>query len=574
MASRGVSPKVIQSCTLWWEGPDFLKDDETNWPTKIDLKQELDLPERRAPPKCENKSNIKTKTNLHANSNEHTTTKINLHVSTAKNAADRCGVINFERFSSFITLQRSVAYLLRFIHNLRNKTNKTGNLTLHELNSALKVLIKEHQLECFATERNILSQGKTLPANSPILSLSPFIDQGNILCVGGRLQNSQENVNKKHPVLLESRHHFAKLLFMHFHKKFLHCGPQALLSESINPKMGNLPSHRVTANLPFQVSGVDLAGPYYITDRKGRGCKISKCYMCLFVCFASKALHLEVVSDLSTDTFILSLRRFISRRGRPSHLYCDNGTNFVGANNELARFIRSSNEDISAFASNEGIDFKFSPAYSPHFGGIWESAVKSAKFHITRVLGTQHLTFEELSTLFTQVEAILNSRPITPLSTDPNDFEPLTPGHFLIGRALTSLPSPNFTNVNENRLRRYERLEQLRQHFWERWRNEYLCELQRRTKWKISQKQFQEGDLVVLKEENAPPLKWRLGRIQKLYPGPDGIVRVADVRTARGILRRAVHKLCCLPDPVENYSKTCSFEGREEVQDYSIDAQH
>ncbi|KAL0809215.1 hypothetical protein ABMA28_011437 [Loxostege sticticalis] len=296
--------------------------------------------------------------------------------------------------------------------------------------------------------------------------------------------------------------------------------------------------------------------------------------MCLFVCFASKALHLEVVSDLSTDTFILSLRRFISRRGRPSHLYCDNGTNFVGANNELARFIRSSNEDISAFASNEGIDFKFSPAYSPHFGGIWESAVKSAKFHITRVLGTQHLTFEELSTLFTQVEAILNSRPITPLSTDPNDFEPLTPGHFLIGRALTSLPSPNFTNVNENRLRRYERLEQLRQHFWERWRNEYLCELQRRTKWKISQKQVQEGDLVVLKEENAPPLKWRLGRIQKLYPGPDGIVRVADVRTARGILRRAVHKLYCLPDPVENYSKTCSFEGREDVQDYSIDAQH
>lgn len=397
--------------------------------------------------------------------------------------------------------------------------------------------------------------------------------------MGGRIQNSAETYKRKHPILLNTTHNFTKLLFNYNHKKLLHCGPQLLLSEIRNifwpirgrilarstvnncklckimkakccqPIMGNLPASRVTPGRPFQVSGVDFAGPFYISDRKGRGCKISKCYMCLFICFTTKALHLEVASDLSSEAFILCLRRFISRRGKPLELYCDNGTNFVGANNDITAFLRKNNEDISGFAANEGIQFKFSPAYSPHFGGLWEAGVKSAKYHTTRILRDKHLTFEELTTLFAQIEAILNSRPITPLSSDPNDLNPLTPAHFLIGRPLTSLPSENLLEINVNRLNRYRCLEKMRQHFWDRWRHEYLSELQQKLKWRLAQRQLQEGDLVVIKESNVPPLKWRMARISKLYPGSDGVTRVADVYTSKGTIRRAVHNLCSLPDP-------------------------
>lgn len=244
-----------------------------------------------------------------------------------------------------------------------------------------------------------------------------------------------------------------------------------------NPIVGNLPSSRVTPDQPFRISGVDFGGPFYITDRKGRGCRITKCYMCLFVCFATKAVHLEVVSDMTTDCFILCLRRFIARRGKPLALYCGNGTNFVGANNEINNILRNS-DNITDFAAEEGIKFHFSPAYSPHFGGLWEAGIKSAKYHITRILRDTHFTFKELSTLFSQVEAILNSRPLTSLSSDPSDLDPLTPAHFLIGRSLTSLPSENLMDVNPHRLDRYRLLEKMRQHFWKRWRHEYLCELQ------------------------------------------------------------------------------------------------
>ncbi|GBP35713.1 hypothetical protein EVAR_82647_1 [Eumeta japonica] len=234
-----------------------------------------------------------------------------------------------------------------------------------------------------------------------------------------------------------------------------------------------------------------------------------------------KAVHLELVTDLSTETFILALRRFMSRRGKPREIYCDNGTNFIGAN----RAIR----DLASVSGlvNEGIKFHHSPAYSPHFGGLYESAVKSAKFHMKRVLGNTHLTYEELSTLFVQIEAILNSIPLVPMSPDPNNFSPLTPGHFLIGRPLTSLPSPDFQDANPSHLHRYAQISQSR---------EYVCELQQRTKWQHKQPDNKPDQMVLIRGDSTPPMKWPLGRVTVVYPGSDGVGRVAEIKTSKGVV--------------------------------------
>lgn len=203
------------------------------------------------------------------------------------------------------------------------------------------------------------------------------------------------------------------------------------------------------------------------------------------------------------------------------------------------------------FASQNSIQFKFIPAYSPHFGGIWEAGVKSAKFHLKRVVGNSHLTFEELNTLFAQVEAILNSRPLCPLSSSPNDLLSLSPGHFLIGRPLTAPPSQHLGDSKESKLPRYERLEKMRQHFWQRWQREYLSEMQQRTKWKGSTSKLDIGDMVLLADDNAPPLSWKLGRVLRLITGSDGIARVADITTNKGCVRRSLVRLCKLPTAEE-----------------------
>jgi hypothetical protein len=214
---------------------------------------------------------------------------------------------------------------------------------------------------------------------------------------------------------------------------------------------------------------------------------------------------------------------------------------------KLVVFLSNNRHQISDFSTQEGIKFIFTPAYAPHFGGIWEASVKSAKHHIKRVMGNSNLTLEEISTLFAQVEAILNSRPLCPLFSSPNDLLSLSPGHFLIGRPLTALPSPDLKEIKESSLRRYARLEKLHQHFWNRWQKEYIGELQHRSKWRSNKGRLMIGDLVLIHEDNVPPLCWRLGRVSKLFPGSDGIARVANLHTIRGTVRRPLVRLCPLP---------------------------
>ncbi|XP_072389469.1 uncharacterized protein [Diabrotica undecimpunctata] len=316
--------------------------------------------------------------------------------------------------------------------------------------------------------------------------------------------------------------------------------------------MGDLPKERVTQTFPFHSTGVDYAGPFLLKDRKGRGCKTFKAWVCLFICLKTKAIHLEIATSLTSEAFIAYLKRFIARRGRPLQLFSDNGTNFIGAKSELdeiSSFLTNNKTELASFCANDKIAWKFIPANSPHFGGIWEAGIKSMKVHLRRTMKNNLLIFEEFQTLLVQVESVLNSQPLSPLSSNPNDFNPITPAHFLIGRPFTSLPEPDLTDISTNRLSRYQHLQMMHQHIWHRWSKEYMGELQQRQKWfSDPSPNIQVGQLVLIKDIRFPPLCWPLGRVTAIHPGQDGVTRVVTVKTARGEYKRAVKNISPLPN--------------------------
>ncbi|XP_055612519.1 uncharacterized protein LOC129759131 [Uranotaenia lowii] len=307
--------------------------------------------------------------------------------------------------------------------------------------------------------------------------------------------------------------------------------------------MGDLPPERVIEAPVFQRVGVDYCGPFSIQypQRKARPVK---CFIAVFVCLVVKAVHLEIVGDLTSNAFIAALRRFIGRRSRPEIIMCDNATNFRGARRELdeLRVLFNTQEfaqNVSREAAADNINFKFIPRRTPNFGGLWESAVKSVKAHLKRTIGATTLKFDEFFTLVVQIEACLNSRPLTPLSNDPEDLTVLTPGHFIAARPLMALPEPCLGHLNETTLSRWQRVQNFLQHIWSRWSKEYLANLQTRNKWNKQRDNLVVGTMVVLREDNVPPLKWLIGRVKMVYYGNDGNVRVVKVQTQNGEFTRA-----------------------------------
>lgn len=224
---------------------------------------------------------------------------------------------------------------------------------------------------------------------------------------------------------------------------------------------------------------------------------------------------------------------------------------FVGACRKLAElkaflFKKENQDAIVKYCTNEFINFHFIPPRAPHFGGIWEAAVKSTKGHLTRTTMNARLTYEELTTVLIDIEAVLNSRPITPLSSDPSDFEALTPGHFLTGSALKSLPErPTADNINH--LQNWDQITAIKQIFWKRWSREYISELQTRIKWSSEHPNITKDAMVIIHEDNVPPQRWQVGRIVNAIPGKDARVRVVDIRTSRGIIQRPIRKVALLP---------------------------
>lgn len=210
--------------------------------------------------------------------------------------------------------------------------------------------------------------------------------------------------------------------------------------------------------------------------------------------------------DMTTEAFVGALKRFVSRRGRVANMYSDNGRNFVGADRELHQFIQEAQKEFQERAVKEHISWHFIPARSPHFGGLWESAVRAMKMHLKRTIGNASLTVTEMMTVLAQIEAIMNSRPITPMSDDPNDLSVLTPGHFLIGETFTSYPESDLQELPVNKLSRWQHTEQIKQHFWARWSKEYLTACQQRSKWKTNgPTRLEVGQLVMLKEDEVIP---------------------------------------------------------------------
>ncbi|XP_058128495.1 uncharacterized protein LOC131292777, partial [Anopheles ziemanni] len=275
---------------------------------------------------------------------------------------------------------------------------------------------------------------------------------------------------------------------------------------------GQLPVDRVTANDAFICTGIDYCGPIYLKPIH-RKAAARKAYICIFVCLSTKAVHLELVSDLSTAAFLMALDRFVYRKGRPTHIYSDNGTNFIGAKNALHAIYAmlnhtKSKEQIDKHLADDAIQWHLIPPRAPNFGGLWEAAVKVAKTHLVRQLGAASLSEEEMATVLAKIEGCMNSRPLTPLSSDPNDLEALTPAHFLIKRPLQPLPEFNASCASQNQLAKYQRLQRFTQSFWDRWCNEYRKELNIAHRRQRKGYQLAEGDLIILKDDQLPPTRW------------------------------------------------------------------
>ncbi|XP_076383133.1 uncharacterized protein LOC143260696 [Megalopta genalis] len=567
LLSRGQGIEEFVQPSIWQHGPHWLRQGSTHWPHWEPTPPADDPESKRAMCMATTPATIDTSI--------------------------------LERYSSWEKLVRVIALCRRWKPGLIVR----GSLRVAELSQSRAVIIKLLQRTYLKAEIDRLQREINPHLSSKLAKLNPFLDQDGILRVGGRLHNSTLSNSQKHPIILP-KSHITTCIIMSEHRSLLHAGAQTTLyslrrtywpidgrnqvwktihgcvrCRRANPPpveyiMGSLPRERVIESRPFTNVGVDYCGPFFVKERQHRNRGRIKVYVAVFVCFATRAVHLELVSDLTSEAFIAALQRFIGRRGLCANLYSDNGSNFKGAANELRELrdlLRSDDhrERVVTFLAKRAINWHFIPPQAPHFGGLWEAAVKSFKHHFKRVVGVELFTFENLNTLIINIDAILNSRPLTPISSDPTDLLALTPGHFLIGDALTSLRERDLGDTNPNRLSVWQRIQQLKQQFWKRWSREYLNELTSRNKWTRGQHPITEGTLVLLREDNVPSMQWPLGRVLKTHPGSDGIIRAVIVKTATNVFDRSVKKLVPLfhqPEEHRRNEHTTSINNQKKAE--------
>ncbi|XP_049886494.1 uncharacterized protein LOC126380970 [Pectinophora gossypiella] len=526
----------------WFMGPSFLQDDESSWP------RDCTKPEVRD----ENLECVNIITHL----------------------SDTCHlpVPDPERFSSWLRLQRSTAAVMKFIGKCRKQTD--GDWRYME--DAERLLLKYAQAASFNREIIAIQKGKPLDRSSKLLTLSPVMDEHGLLRVGGRIDAAADvKPETKHPLILDGRHHVTRLLVRRHHVDAAHGNQETVVNNLKQkyyiirlrptvkyvtskcmlcrikrakpeiPRMGNLPAGRMAHHQrPFTHCGLDLFGPMEVTVGRRR----EKRYGVIFTCLTVRAIHLEIVHSLTTDSLLMALRRMAARRGWPLCLYSDNGTNLRGADNELKRStLELDNETLERAASNKGTQWKFIPPVSPHWGGAWERLIRSVKISLKTILSERAPKDEVLLTLMTEVENMVNSRPLTHVSVEAASEESLTPNHLLLGSS-SNLPVHGAFDDSDLYLRKqWRKGQRLADMFWQRWVREVLPDMLPRKKWNQEQSSLQVGDLVFIADSDAPRNVWPRGVIEKVFPGRDGRVRLVAVRTRSGLLKRSAARVARIP---------------------------
>lgn len=548
MASRGCTVKQLVS-SRWLKGPEFL------WVSEL--------------------STEVTRFSVAEDDPEVKTAKVVNRVMSSM----ECNLLQYvEKFSTWKSLLRFITILYNVV-KLRFKVD--FSVLIHQ--KAEQWLLLSAQLASFPQEYQDLLDGNLVQKSSSLWRLDPFIDDVGLIRVGGRLKRSSLDEELKYPIVLTGKSHLAVLLIRHFHAKIGHqgrtsvlaairssgywlVGGRSMVSSLIHrcvicrymrrpneqQKMADLPTDRTEPQAPFTYSGCDCFGPIMVKD----GRKTLKKYGLIFTCLASRAVHLELLDDLSQDAFLNSVRCFFAIRGNCRQLRCDKGTNFVGAAGELAKaFQELPDDDFKRRLRQNQCDFVFNPPHASHMGGVWERLIRSVKSVLQGILLESHSRLDTSSarTLLYEVMSLINSRPLSPHIY--HDEKPLSPNDLLLLRSDVVLPPPGqFESADLYSRKRWRKVQYLVNAFWDKWKKVYLTSLQERGKWLQVRRNIAIGDIVLLKESSVRG-DWRIGRVEEVMPSSaDGLVRKAKVRMGSGvsssILERPIAKMVVLLEAV------------------------
>ncbi len=552
LASRGVRAPDLAMSALWWSGPAWLSLPQSQWPdTKI------------------NKPTVPA-----------------LVASIRHPSTPPPSVLSFiqalwKRFSSFFHLVRVCCYVLRFIHNSRSSSNVrvSGPLSSEEVEKSKSLIYKLAQSEFYSDVFISIDSKRILPKSHPLHRFHLSISGHGHILASSRIRNPEDPVSPNTLTVLPKDSELTKLLLRSLHIVYSHAGVSAmhsvishsflipslrsllkLISRScvvcqrayarpLAHSMGLLPLCRTTPAPPFSHTGVDFAGPFTLRVGHTRKPSYLKTYAVVFVCMGTKAVHFDLAASLSTTDFLATLERFVARRGAPNIIYSDNGSNFLGAREEIRELQKfsgsvSTKQAISNFAAQNNIQWKNIPPRAPHFGGLWEAAVRSMKIHLRKNLRHQRLRWDELYSILTDAEAMLNSRPLSPLHSDEaEETSFLTAGHFLIGRPIRALPSKLPSTSPLSHLKRWNLVLRLKADLWKRWTASYLSSISQRSKWFHPGRQLKPGDIVFLKDETMKVRDWPIARVTRVHPGHDGVIRVVDITCQGKTYRRPAVKI-------------------------------
>ena len=490
-----------------------------------------------------------------------------------------------ENISCFSKMKKIISYVLLFIQKCRKKNRvpfrKTRSQPEFDFSTLLSVEILSKA--SFAIFKLVQTKYFSSTSDSKLSSLNVFLDDNGLIRVGGRLKRSLLDSSVKYPIVVPKHSEIAKSIVRFYHDKVFHSGRNITMNEirengiwiinlcsivksviwncflcrMLRGKFGNqfmsdLPFERTLEAPPFSFCGVDLFGPFLVKERRA----LVKRWGVIYTCLSSRAVHLESVFTMDTDSFILCLRRFVCRRGSVRMIKSYNGSNFVGTKNELKDLFRSlDHKKIRAFLRDEFnadyIVWERKPPYSSHFGGVWERQIRSVRGVLNGMLLThsRSLNDESFRTMLCEVECILNSRPLSVENIgDPLSLKPITPMMLLTGKSKIVLAPPGaFGEPAAYSRRQWVRVQHLINEFWSRWKKEYLANLQQRSKWLCKKRNFKVGDVVLVKTEEKRNL-WPIGRVIKAPVDENGHCRKVTIKTVSGNFERPISNIVLLEE--------------------------